>query len=800
MKIKNKINISFITAFGVILISVGLITGLYATRLIKNNIYLYLESDSHIRAEHIRTFIGEQKKTATILAAASIYQDFLKEPLGSEQYKIIKDKINNRLARTMQADQEIYEVLILNINGITMASSNLESEGEDESKDEYFLEGKNGVFIKDVYWVDKGEGDGKELTYAISAPIKDDSGNLLGVSLLRYKPDYFYKIVKSENILGKTEENFLINKNKFFITPSLFLGKEVVLKQKVETKNANDCFDPKEIEYVSQNGYFNVDKVKGLQIVEAQDYRNISVIATHAYIPETGWCLITKVDKSDIFSFRNNFIIIFLTIFIFAGLIFSIIGRLISRKITKPIETLEKGIEKIKESYFDYKVEIITKDEIGKLSKAFNTMTGVVKQSRAEIEMKVKEQTEEIEEKARELEDQKKAILNVLEDVEKEKSKTELLAKDLEKFKLAVDNASDQVIITDPEGIVIYGNRAVEVITGFKPEEALGKKAGSLWKTPMLKDYYEKLWDTIKNKKEVFISEILNKRKNGQSYIANISISPVLDTNNEVLYFVAIEHDITKEKEIDKAKTEFVSLASHQLRTPLSSINWYTEMLLAGDAGDINEEQTKYLNEVAIGNKRMISLVDSLLNVSRLDLGTFIVELENVDVIEMAKSVISEMRSQITMKNIKIEESYGDGVKNFNADKKLLRMVMQNLLSNAVKYTSQEGKVELNIKYVKGGETFGEKIMIGDYLTFIVSDSGIGIPINQQNKMFSKLFRADNARESETEGTGLGLYIIKSIIDQSGGNVWFKSEEKKGTTFYVIFPIDGMKNKDDIKK
>ena len=408
--------------------------------------------------------------------------------------------------------------------------------------------------------------------------------------------------------------------------------------------------------------------------------------------------------------------------------------------------------------------------------------------------------TESLKVNVSELENTKQKLLNVLSDLEVKKTKVDDLANDLKKFKLAVENASDQIVITDAEGIVIYGNRVVEKITGYTPEEAMGKKAGTLWKTPMSIEYYKHMWDVIKIQKKSFISEIQNKRKGGELYTALVSISPVLDDNGNVIYFVAIERDITKEKEVDKAKTEFVSLASHQLRTPLSSINWYTEMLLAGDAGAINKEQKKYLTEVSIGSKRMSALVSSLLNVSRLDLGTFIIDPETVNVMEMSKSVLEELKPQISDKKIILNEEYGKNIKTFKADVNLLRMVFQNLLSNAIKYTKVKGEVNLKISKLAKGEMFGEKKLLESSLTISVSDFGIGIPLSQQDGIFSKLFRADNARESETEGTGLGLYIVKTIIDQSGGSVWFKSEENKGTTFYIALPATGMKKKEGTKK
>ena len=123
-------------------------------------------------------------------------------------------------------------------------------------------------------------------------------------------------------------------------------------------------------------------------------------------------------------------------------------------------------------------------------------------------------------------------------------------------------------------------------------------------------------------------------------------------------------------------------------------------------------------------------------------------------------------------------------------------MIFQNLISNAVKFSQSSGIIKINLLKLNKDESFSEKNIHEDSLIFSISDSGIGIPTYQQKNIFSKLFRADNARESGIEGTGLGLYVVKSIVDQSGGSVWFKSEENKGTSFNISFPIKGMKVKE----
>ncbi len=158
------------------------------------------------------------------------------------------------------------------------------------------------------------------------------------------------------------------------------------------------------------------------------------------------------------------------------------------------------------------------------------------------------------------------------------------------------------------------------------------------------------------------------------------------------------------------------------------------------------------------------------------------------------------MTQKIKQKEISLETTFDKNIPMISADPQLLRIVFQNLISNAIKYTKEKGMVEIITQLKKKGQRFGGNAIKKDSIAILVKDSGIGIPRHHQKNIFTKLFRADNAKKSDTDGTGLGLYIVRSIIEQSGGKVWFESKPKKGTTFYAIIPLAGMKEKKGTKK
>ncbi|MCA9380795.1 CHASE domain-containing protein [Candidatus Dojkabacteria bacterium] len=346
----------------------------------------------------------------------------------------------------------------------------------------------------------------------------------------------------------------------------------------------------------------------------------------------------------------------------------------------------------------------------------------------------------------------------------------------------------DGLVATDQYGKIMLVNSRFENLLGWKESEVVGKLLTDVVpmidennKTVAAKDRTINKALKSELKKVEKSSTVKYRTKNGYDFPVSITVSPII-SQEQVIGAVEVFRDITKEKEVDAAKTEFVSLASHQLRTPLTSINWYLELLLDEKGSKLTKKQKEFFHEIQIATKQMTELVGALLNVSRIELGTFAITPEPTDLTKLAESVVEEVSPIIKDKKLKVNLTKTK-LEKVSVDPKLFRIVYQNLITNAVKYTPEEGIISIDHK------------IENDDILITVSDTGYGIPLRQKDQIFQKLFRADNVRIKDTKGTGLGLYIVKSILESTGGRIWFESEENEGTTFFVKVPLKGMSKK-----
>lgn len=387
-----------------------------------------------------------------------------------------------------------------------------------------------------------------------------------------------------------------------------------------------------------------------------------------------------------------------------------------------------------------------------------------------------------------------KASQNVLDDLRLEKTKLEIAEA---KEKALLLSIGDGLIATDKKGRITLMNKKAEEMLGLTEKNILGKYFSRVIdisdeqgislpveKRPM------HLALTTKTTTEITPltsgSTYFYIHKNKTRFPVAIMVTPVL-LSGEIIGTIEVFRDITEEKEIEKAKNEFISLASHQLRTPATAINWYSEMLLDEEVGHLNTKQQEYLQEIRSGNQRMIDLVNSLLNVSRIELGSFTIQPTPTNLPVLADTLLKELQPEILEKKLVLNKEYETDFPVFISDTNLVRIVIQNLLSNAVTYTPPKGNISIAIK--KGDQA----------LILQVSDTGCGIPKEAQSKIYTKFFRADNARSLKSDGNGLGLYITKSIVEALCGTIQFTSEEGS-TVFTVTLPLQCVQKRASTKE
>jgi|GEM_PF-3041724 len=372
-------------------------------------------------------------------------------------------------------------------------------------------------------------------------------------------------------------------------------------------------------------------------------------------------------------------------------------------------------------------------------------------------------------------------------DLSRKKVKEHANKSDVERKKLdaILHGIAEGVIVVDSKGKILMVNGMTKKFCNKTYTQLLGSPFERNFK---FLDANEKIIDmTFLN--PVFTKEtilqlpkgVLFFPKNGQPIHMAFSAAPV-KRKGEVLAAVIVFKDMTHEYEVDKMKSEFVSIASHQLRTPLTGNKWMISLLLHGKAGKMSKTQLQYIKNIDDSNERMIQLVNDLLNISRIESpDAKKLEKTSVDLVKLIEAAMTEQQNIASELGIILEMDQSDlnskGSLSAEIDRDKIYQVIMNLLNNAIKYSNKGGVVHITCTFE------------GGYAKISVRDSGIGIPKNQQSKIFQKFFRADNAMKSITTGTGLGLYYVKTVVEAHGGAITFTSIPDKETTFTFTLPL-----------
>ncbi|MDD4531131.1 MAG: ATP-binding protein [Candidatus Pacebacteria bacterium] len=362
------------------------------------------------------------------------------------------------------------------------------------------------------------------------------------------------------------------------------------------------------------------------------------------------------------------------------------------------------------------------------------------------------------------------ALLNILEDTEESRKEA---VSERNKTMAIIENLTDGILLLNKKNQVEIISPPVVDFFRKEKEAVIGKDVSELFSGEDLKQLKEVLLDGEAGKKvkQVFRQEVSIGNR------LDLEVTTVLlKTESEEKGVLIIFHDVTRDKLVERMKTEFVSIAAHQLRTPLSAIKWTLRMVLDGDAGALSAEQKDLLEKTYVSNERMISLINDLLNVSRIEEGRFLYKQAPGQLEEVVKTVVEGSKELFKMKKVSMSVDIPSEIPPTNMDKEKMELAVQNLVENAAKYTPEGGSIHITLEKHEAE------------VVFKIKDTGVGIPEGEHERIFTKFFRGDNVIKMETEGSGLGLYTTRNIIDAHRGKIWFESKEGKGTTFFFSLP------------
>lgn len=420
---------------------------------------------------------------------------------------------------------------------------------------------------------------------------------------------------------------------------------------------------------------------------------------------------------------------IFLQGSILAISISAILGILVARTITKPIQEMREQALIMSNGDFTQQLEIYGRDEIGQLAEAFNDLNSRLKHSYATIE------------------EERRKLSSVL------------------------SYMSDGVIATDDSGAVTLMNDAAARMIGLNPDDVIGEDLIDVLKLE------EKVVDISKLPDSGSI--IIDFSDEETPFIIRANFSTVVDEEEETTGFITVISDVTEQEKIDQERRDFVSNVSHELRTPLTTMKSYLEALSDG-AWENKEIAPRFLEVTQKETDRMIRMVNDLLQLSKMDSDELPMHKERTEFMGYVQQVLDRYEMNLP-ETITLERNIPKGKSFVWMDRDKITQVFDNIITNAFKYSPEGGKVRVNLDVRR-------HIVIVSIL-----DEGVGIPYDKLDKIFDRFYRADRARTRKLGGTGLGLAITKELVEAHHGKIWAQSKEGRGTTILFTLPLMGSK-------
>ncbi|MBI1822602.1 MAG: HAMP domain-containing protein [Nitrospirae bacterium] len=429
----------------------------------------------------------------------------------------------------------------------------------------------------------------------------------------------------------------------------------------------------------------------------------------------------------------------------------------LSSRYFKPLETLAYFTRKVSEGDLSQIAPVVNQDEVGELTEIFNQMTRSISSRNREL----KSNAEKLQVLNAQLAE---ANATLEEKVIQRTNKVESVLQEV----LYEKKKSEGIIREIADGVVVVDERRDIVLINPAAERMFAGQSGEFLK------------DVFRNESHVFSHDIEIPGRNGESSrMIRATIAPIQDESGIPFGQVAVFHDISRMKEVDRLKSEFVSHVSHELKTPLTSIKGYIDNLQDRIPGPLTEKQSDYLERMKKNADRLIRLIDDLLEISRIESGKIEMVPVSIAFRSLLDEVILGLLSPMKEKNIEIKvETPGDVM--VRGDKDKLEEILINLLDNAIKFSPASGIISVSFQTNAG------------FMTTTISDRGIGISPEDAERIFDRFYRGKNNALAGTKGTGFGLYITKKLISIHGGELWVSSELGKGSRFSFTLPLSGL--------
>jgi len=340
-----------------------------------------------------------------------------------------------------------------------------------------------------------------------------------------------------------------------------------------------------------------------------------------------------------------------------------------------------------------------------------------------------------------------------------------------ESLNAVIDSLSDGILVTDKTGKIILYNQKAEALLGIKGKTALDRPVHHIGNKVLVELITKTLaLDLPYHTEEVCLIDLSDIR-------LRVHVNPVRNEDGLLIGSVTLLHDVSRLSAIDKIKANFLSMVSHQLKSPLSSTLLQTSILLDGIVGELNDKQMDLLQKVRNRIKGMVDLIHDILDVCFVEEGGYLKQIEHLDVAEILKRTVELIQPQVQDKNIALHVKIEDNLPVISGNRSSVEAMFINLISNAIKYTPPGGKVNVEM---------GEN---AQNIQLEVSDTGIGVEGADFPRIFDKFYRVKSEMTKNISGTGLGLSIVKGVVEAHRGAINVESKVGEGTTFTVLLPV-----------